>query len=171
MQLSVIGKIINDEWLKTSSIRNNVILDEFMVMPNHIHIIIFITEPPVVETHCHASQSTPFDPTEPIEQTEMRQSETETHVVAETRGDARMQMQYKNSFGPQSNNLSSIIRGFKGATTANIHIAGFRDFKWQPRFYDRIIRNELELNNERDYIIENPAKWWRDRNNKENLYM
>jgi len=52
MQLSEMGKIINDEWLKTSSIRNNVILDEFMVMPNHIHIIIFITEPPVVvETH------------------------------------------------------------------------------------------------------------------------
>jgi len=94
-------------------------------------------------------------------------------VRAETHGNASLQIQceYKNLFGPQSNNLSSIIRGFKGATTKNIHIAGFCDFEWQPLFYDRIIRNELELNNERQYILENPPNWERDRNNKENIYM
>ena len=36
--------------------------------------------------------------------------------------------------------------------------------RWQPRFYDRIIRNEKELNDTRRYIIENPQRWEQDEN-------
>jgi REP element-mobilizing transposase RayT len=32
-------------------------------------------------------------------------------------------------------------------------------FFWQKSYYDRIIRNENELNRIRKYIIENPLKW------------
>ena len=32
-------------------------------------------------------------------------------------------------------------------------------FNWQPRFYDRIIRNETELNKIREYIQNNPKMW------------
>jgi REP element-mobilizing transposase RayT len=74
-------------------------------------------------------------------------------------------LQCRNAFGPQSNNLSAIIRGFKGATTKNIHAVGFAEFKWQSRFYDHIIRDEMELNRIRKYIINNPSKWKNDRNN------
>ena len=89
---------------------------------------------------------------------------------AETQDFAFLRMGYKNKFGPQSKNLSSIIRGFKigvkkYATINNIN------FIWQPRFYDRIIRNEKELNRIIKYIDENPLKWAMDRNNPANLYM
>ncbi len=40
--LSDIGRIVNEEWLKTSIIRPNVSLDEFIIMPNHIHAILII---------------------------------------------------------------------------------------------------------------------------------
>lgn len=42
--LSLIGKITESEWLKTPSIRPdmNLELDEFVVMPNHFHAIIWI---------------------------------------------------------------------------------------------------------------------------------
>ena len=43
------------------------------------------------------------------------------------------------------------------------------NFVWQSRFYDRIIRNEKELDKIRKYIFENPLKWEFDRNNPENL--
>ena len=59
--------------------------------------------------------------------------------VQETHSSASLP--YKNKFGPQANNLSSIIRGFKSASTTRIRITGF-SFSWQPRFYDHIIRNE-----------------------------
>jgi REP element-mobilizing transposase RayT len=43
MILNEWGRIAYDEWLKTPNIRPNIQLDEFIVMPNHIHGIIVIT--------------------------------------------------------------------------------------------------------------------------------
>jgi len=66
--------------------------------------------------------------------------------------------QPQNKFGPQSQNLASIIRGYKTgvkkyATMNNIN------FIWQPRFHDHIIRNDKSYNNIQEFIINNPAKW------------
>ena len=44
MQLSEIGEIVADEWVKTEQIRSNVELDEWVIMPNHFHGIIMITK-------------------------------------------------------------------------------------------------------------------------------
>ncbi|XGB39991.1 MAG: hypothetical protein LVT47_04040 [Cyanobacteria bacterium LVE1205-1] len=54
MALNPIGKIAHDEWLKTESMRPNIRLHEFIVMPNHIHGIIEIigTLPHSVRAHC-----------------------------------------------------------------------------------------------------------------------
>jgi REP element-mobilizing transposase RayT len=76
----------------------------------------------------------------------------------------------KNKLGPQSENLGSVIRGYKAgvktfATTNQIK------FGWQPRFHDRVIRSEGELNRIRKYIIDNPLKWSMDHQNKEGLLM
>jgi len=45
IQLNDIGKIVKSEWLKTEEIRDNVSTDEFVIMPNHVHGILFIDEP------------------------------------------------------------------------------------------------------------------------------
>jgi len=37
------GKIVADGWIKTSTIRDEIELDEWMVMPNHFHGILIIT--------------------------------------------------------------------------------------------------------------------------------
>ncbi len=67
------------------------------------------------------------------------------------------------------NCLSDIVRGFKSVVTKRIHEIGYTDFSWQPRFYDRIIRNEKELYNIRKYIEQNPFKWELEKNNSENI--
>ena len=143
MVLNDIGRIVIGEWQKTEKIRKNVFLDEYIVMPNHLHGIIVIDnnigndDGMFVETHCNASLRGAF-----------------------------LQNEYKNKFGPQINNLSSIIRGFKGACTKQINkIKPIENFIWQTRFHDHIIRNEKSLNRIRQYIIDNPNKWERDRNN------
>jgi REP-associated tyrosine transposase len=71
--------------------------------------------------------------------------------VVETHRDASLQI--------VKNNLSHIIKGFKGACTNRIHQSGFPSFQWQPRFYDHIIRNEMDLHRIRTYIDNNPLKW------------
>src|SRR6266702_5532956 len=85
MRLSSVGEVVAEEWLKTSQMRDNVTLDDWVVMPNHLHGIVVIGH---VETHS-----------------------VETHRV-ETHCNASLQGQHMNKFGPQRNNLSSIVRGF-----------------------------------------------------------
>ena len=64
-------------------------------------------------------------------------------------------------FGPQSQNLASIVRGFKIGVTkfARQHQI---PFSWQPRYHDHIIRNAAEHERIRQYIAENPKKWAAD---------
>ena len=45
MVLNTFGKIACDEWFKTESLRPNIKMHEFIVMPNHIHGIINILHP------------------------------------------------------------------------------------------------------------------------------
>lgn len=120
MILNDLGRIVEEEWLKTKQVRTNVDLDYYVIMPNHFHGIPIIGGSEIarsVETHRDAS----------------------LRIV--------------------KNNLSDIIRGFKGTVTKQIHKLGFSDFQWQPRFYDHIIRNEDDLRRIRNYIQNNPLKW------------
>jgi REP element-mobilizing transposase RayT len=44
MHLNDIGKIIREEWLKTQKMRPGIKIDEFVVMPNHLHGIIMVND-------------------------------------------------------------------------------------------------------------------------------
>ncbi|MCK5122577.1 MAG: transposase [Candidatus Pacebacteria bacterium] len=67
--------------------------------------------------------------------------------------------------------LSELIGAFKTTSSNLIHQNSLSEFQWQRNYYDRIIRNEKELDKIRKYIFENPLKWELDRNNPENLFM
>jgi REP element-mobilizing transposase RayT len=45
MVLNDIGRIIRDSWLWLANQYNYVNLDEYIVMPNHVHGIVFLTGP------------------------------------------------------------------------------------------------------------------------------
>jgi REP element-mobilizing transposase RayT len=142
MGLSKNGLIIQDEWLKTIERRANIHLDEFVVMPNHVHGIIEIVNAGV-DNHVG------------IDCNQSLHDETLRHN------------QPPHNYGPQSNNLFAIIRGFKGATTKRINeINGNYEHGsiWQSRFYDRIIDTDEQLEIIRWYIKNNPKRWNRDRN-------
>ena len=67
-----------------------------------------------------------------------------------------------NQFGPQSQNLASIVRGYKVAVTiASRSFAPL--FEWQPRYHDHVIRNEKSLHRIRHYINTNIENWEADR--------
>lgn len=64
----------------------------------------------------------------------------------------------KNQFKSQSNNLGSLVRGFKSAVTMRCKLAGLQ-FCWQSRYYDVIIKDQTHFENVQKYILENPSKW------------
>lgn len=161
MVLTDIGKIVLDEWMKTEIMRSNVILDEKVIMPNHLHGIIGISNDDTVETHCmRLGRSLSSD------EDACNASLPNIGNLFIPAGD-----EYKNKFGSQKNNLSSIIRGFKGSVKNKINKEFKINFDWQSKFYDHIIRNEQSLNKIRKYIIDNPYRWHLDRNNPEGLWM
>jgi REP element-mobilizing transposase RayT len=44
MHLNDIGRIVHEEWVRSSDIRPEVVLDEFVIMPNHMHMIVWIRD-------------------------------------------------------------------------------------------------------------------------------
>jgi len=70
---------------------------------------------------------------------------------------------------PSLHSLGNVIGSFKSAATKWAHKNRYKHFHWQPRFYDRIIRNEKELYNIRKYIEQNPLKWEIEKALPENL--
>jgi len=66
--------------------------------------------------------------------------------------------------GPQSRSLGAIMAGFKSACTVRINrIRGTPGMKlWQRNYWERVIRDEGELDHFRKYIRDNPARWQDD---------
>jgi putative transposase len=69
-----------------------------------------------------------------------------------------------------SQTIGSIVRGFKAATTKQINIIRTNPGcpVWQRNYYERVIRNESELERAREYIANNPLKWTLDKDNPAN---
>lgn len=60
---------------------------------------------------------------------------------------------------PKTKSLSELVGAFKTTTSKRIHQVGMISFQWQRSFYERIIRNEDDLNRIRQYIQTNPLRW------------
>jgi REP element-mobilizing transposase RayT len=63
--------------------------------------------------------------------------------------------------------LSVVVRSFKSAVTRQVRIQGLLDAErfWQPNYYDRVIRDEAELDRIREYTAYNPIAWQFDHEN------
>ena len=125
VKLTPIGKIAHQYWMEIPNHFPFIILDEFVIMPNHVHGILRINKP-----------------------------------------DYRSHKQ--NIFGPQSENLASVIRAYKAATKKYATV-NHLEFGWQSRYHERIVRSN-ELSIFQNYIKNNPIKWMRSHELKCNQY-
>jgi putative transposase len=142
IKLNELGKIAEDEWLKTAEIRKNIIIDQYIIMPNHLHGIIGIVE---------------------VESRSVRANSYSPQLVPQSTKPKRESQ--PSGFQSPSKTIGAIIRGYKGAVTKKINILLDTPGAsvWQRNYFERVIRNEPELNRIRKYIIENPAKWQNDK--------
>ena len=114
--LNDVGEMVKKWWLKLGNKFPDIILEEYIIMPNHIHGILNIS---------------PSDINQNFSQT----------------------------------SISDIVKWYKAMST-NEYSKGIRNGiyyavstkLWQRNYYDRIIRNESELLNIRNYIKYNPMK-------------
>tara|TARA_R110002124_G_scaffold287127_1_gene470578 strand:- start:3955 stop:4524 length:570 start_codon:yes stop_codon:yes gene_type:complete len=138
--LSVIGKYADQCWNEIPEHFPFVKLGKFVVMPNHVHGIV------IIDKKDDGRLSNPH---------------VGTQNFASLHGVTSKQTS-QNKFGPQSQNLGSIIRGFKIGVTKQARKIR-TDFQWQARYYDHIIRDQKSLNAISEYILKNPLNWKEDR--------
>ena len=119
-------------------------LDRYVIMPNHIHAIIFIDGEAIWDMNAKDTKK------------------------GEDNGDAMNRVSTGGVTGwhnPMVTNcLGTVIRGLKARITrwANQNEISFG---WQARFYDRIVRDQNELNNIAEYIENNVVNWQLDEMN------
>ncbi len=115
LQPTQIGRIAMQYWIDIPRHMPFIQLDEFILMPDHLHGILTIAK---------------------TDKTDWK----------------------TNAFAPQSQNIPSVIRGYKAAVKTYAVVNNI-DFSWQRRYYDSIIRDEAGLEKVRQYIRSNPARW------------
>jgi REP element-mobilizing transposase RayT len=149
MRLSPIGAVTQKCWQEIPKHFPNVNLDEFIIMPNHIHgIINIVGNNAGNNNYCSLQRRNNNHGGE--------QKCREQIFLFPTA--AVWQTKWARS-------VSSVVRGFKIGVTKWCRQNNYQYFVWQKSFYDHIIRNEKSLNKIREYIINNPLKWDLDRNN------
>jgi putative transposase len=185
MQLNAFGEIVRDEWFRTAVVRPYVMLDpdEFVVMPNHVHGIIWIVrsgdgdhgddgggvfagahggDAPVgahlVGAHLLVGAQRRCAPTN---------TNTNTNTNANAITDAVNITEHRQCRGATPTNvipgsLGAIVRAIKSATTKRINALRGTPAApvWGRNYYEHIIRYETSLNRN---IAANPSRWAEDR--------
>ena len=180
VNLSNIGEKARDCWLEMPSHFNNAKLDEFVVMPNHIHGIIVLTDneekraeniQPLQKkstqnkssqnksTHNYAIQNSPAQ-----DDSKDNLSDSNRNVGVQYIEPSTRQNRFQH-ITPKS--IGSIVRSYKAAVTRRCRNDEICEIVWQRNFYERVIRSEKELNCLREYITNNPLNWNLDRENPE----
>jgi putative transposase len=153
---SFISTVVYDEWAKSFEIRRELLRDEFVIMPNHFHGIVWVvdatnklktnarggTVPVPVETSGRTSlQPEPQPPQQPEPQPPQKSKP------------------FPPGLPPKS--VSSFMAGVKSIISKRINILRGTpgDRVLQYRFHDHLIRNENELFRIRQYIRNNPGNW------------
>ncbi|MFH2096637.1 MAG: transposase [Bacteroidota bacterium] len=152
--LTEIGKLIEKYWYEIPNHFKNIVLDEFVIMPNHIHGILKINAQRIGgggdPNQCSGGGGDP------------NQCSGGGGDVAETPGSGVSTAEDFKECNRirkwKPGTLGVIINQFKRICTINSRKIN-PDFNWQSRFNDHVIRDEISLNNIRRYIQLNPQKW------------
>lgn len=131
------GKILCDCWFDLPNHYTNIVLDEFVVMPDHVHGIIIIDNYGMLKNQSMATiVETGFKPV----------SKPATKKI-------------------KNHGLPELVRAFKTFTARKINELNGSTGRaiWQKGYYDRIIRNENEFVQIRKYIEQNPENWGKDK--------
>jgi REP element-mobilizing transposase RayT len=147
MILNEQGKIVEQCWNDLSNHYNNIVLDAYVIMPNHFHGIIFITDTVdnvdnVGAIHVGAIHELP-----------LYWAIHESPLQQQQRMQQRRKMLLPKIIGRFKMNSAKQINQIRNTSGVPV---------WQRNYYEQIIRNEKSLEIIRNYIINNPLEWYYD---------
>ena len=155
MQLNAYGRVAATMWERISRHFPHVQLDAWVVMPNHVHGIIFIVEAP------RRSRVYP----------DWRSSQpgctSGESSITRKLPDGECSRTALDRLAPTPGSLGAIVGNFKSVTARRVNRMRKTPGApvWQRNYHERIIRNQRELDAVRQYIQDNPAQWEYDEEN------
>lgn len=159
MHLNPAGKIAQQCWLEIPQHFPNVILHEYIIMPNHIHGIIEIKN----ENHHHKNHEVRANDLSKNNDQEINNNVRANNYSPRQEEQKPRQEEQKTPFKSPSKTIGSIIRGFKiGVTKWMRQNTSIKDV-WQRNYYESIIRSDNAYTNISNYIKNNPKKWSEDK--------
>lgn len=183
MDMSEIGKIAKKFWMEIPDRFSNIRLDQWVIMPNHMHGILVIdagnegmnagdngrTAPrrgrTGTGTGTDMNTGTDMDMgTDMGTDMDMDMNMNMDMNMGTDMNAGELGSEFGSGLRPlDKNSISSVINHFKGNVKRYCNKNGMGYFQWQSRFHDRIIRDERALETIRRYIWENPKRWGKDR--------
>ena len=159
--------------------QDHMAIDGYVVMPDHVHVIITITKYPDYMDGCRdvihgvgwddrrgdihpfendnkGKNVTPtMNPGNTMNVTPTECSQTEPNGTPNKIPTDKKGTPIKKYNPPGS--IGAIIQGYKMITKRYIRrMEGFERFEWQRDYYDHIVRNEYDLKRIQEYIKNNP---------------
>lgn len=147
MQLNNAGQTVERCWIDIPAHFPHVELDEFVVMPNHVHGIIVLTD--AVTT---------------VGAKDLWTKDRAKDIWAKNIWAKNISPLQGRPTGT-SGTIGSIVRGFKVGVTKWYRQQNTIHEVWQRNYWEHIIRNETERDRFREYIRNNPARWELDKLN------
>jgi putative transposase len=128
-------------------------VDEWILMPNHLHAIL------VIGTGDRKGEASGWLPV--LKKTDW--SPDASPLPAQT----SQTSQTSRPNGTQPGSLAAILQNFKSVTTHRINAARAAPglSVWQRNYYEHVIRSEAEWERIRAYIADNPRRWAEDQEN------
>jgi REP element-mobilizing transposase RayT len=141
MILNTVGKILEEEWRNTIQMRPNIALGEFIIMPDHMHMIITITaqmERKVDKEWIHSNPKSPSQTIGAIIRGFKGASTKKINLFLNSTGESQFAPPTESQFAPTEFYKNKIF---------------------QRNYYEHIIRNQKDYNRIEQYIIDNPMNW------------
>lgn len=148
MILNSVGKIVEEEWIKTIQLRTNIALGEFVIMPDHMHMIITITaqmEKKEDKEWIHSNPKSPSQTIGAIIRGFKGASTKKINLFLNSTGESPFAPTSESPFAP---NL------YQFATTEF-----YKNKIFQRNYYEHIIRNQNDYNRIEQYILDNLKNW------------
>jgi putative transposase len=151
-RLTDVGYVVAVTWETLPERFPTIDIDSFVVVPNHVHGIVFVG----------ARFIAPIAPSS--------EGHLDSHPAAVVRTTIDRVALQKGAMNraptnPANPALGEIVRTFKAVSTRLIRTSCDPSFAWQRNYYERIVRNDPELDRIRAYIANNPTNWHEDDEN------
>lgn len=174
MVLNKLGLLVENIWREISKHYESVLIDEFVIMPNHVHGIIWLQdrrEQLGVMNHAPTQIAYEIDVGAQLgainhAPTQIANEETVGAQFIATEINITAQFIAPKARLTQPT-LGEVVRAFKARTSQASKTACSNDFKalWQRNYYEHVVRGEPDLQAIREYINNNPKQWHLDKDN------